>query len=723
MTLECWRVDPQCGARRSQLLRASLLTGLSLAGPLAVGGLALADTGDELATIVITATRAPQSSEELPVSIDRIDQREITQGQMQVNLSETLDTIPGLSVQNRQNYAQDLQLSVRGFGARSQFGVRGVRLYSDGIPGTMPDGQGQFSHFDLGSAQHIEVLRGPFSALYGNSSGGVIAVFTEDGQPGFGLTGTVEAGSLATQRYALKADGDNGGVNYVVDASHFHTDGYRDHSEAERNLFNSKVRFDLDGASKLTLVANAITTPSNQDPLGLTRAQLATDPTQAGVNAVAYNSRKSLDQEQLGAIYERELTTSDTLQATVYSGHRATTQFQAIPASTEGSPNNPGGVIDLDRFFAGTDIHLTDRRELLGGPLQWTAGVSYDNLEEHRKGFTNFIGTELGVEGVLRRHENNRVYDLDEYLQAQWNPIDRWRAIAGVRNSVVEVSDRNLLSVRGNSDSGVRYAAINPVAGIVFRAAPLWHLYGSYGRGFETPTLNDLAYRSTDGSIPGLNLGLKPARSDNYEVGLKAGNPRLHADLAGFFVQTQDELAVQANAAGRSVFENIGETERKGAEAGIDAGFGGGFSSRVAYTYINAVTAQPYTSCAGAPCRGLVIPTGSHLPAVPEDQIYAALNWAYVPRGFTATLEVISRAQIFADDRNSQAAGAYTIANLRFGLAQQTPGWHFTEFARIDNIGNRAYVGSVIVNETNLRFFEPEPGRTFDLMFTVARRD
>ena len=706
------------------MLRNSLLTGLLLAGALAVGGgRALADTGEELATIVVTATRAPQSSEELPVSIDRIDTQAITRGQMQVNLSETLDTIPGLSAQNRQNYAQDLQLSVRGFGARSQFGVRGVRLYSDGIPGTMPDGQGQFSQFDLGSAQHIEVLRGPFSALYGNSSGGVISVFTEDGKPGFGLTGTVEAGSLATQRYALKADGDNGYVNYVLDASHFHTDGYRDHSEAERNLFNGKVRFDLDSASRLTLIANVITTPFNQDPLGLTRAQLAIDPTQAGVNAVAYNSRKSLNQEQVGAIYDRDLSSSDTLQATVYAGHRATTQFQAIPASTEGSPNNPGGVIDLNRFFAGIDLHITDRREVLGGPLQWTAGVSYDNLEEHRQGFTNFIGSELGVEGALRRHENNRVYDVDEYLQGQWDPIDRWRVVAGVRNSVVQVSDHNLMPVSGNPDTGVRYSATNPVAGIVFRAAPLLHLYGSYGRGFETPTLNDLAYRSTDGSIPGLNLGLKPARSDNYELGIKAGNQQLHANLAGFYVQTQDELAVQANAAGRSVYENIGETERKGAEAGIDASLGAGFSSRLAYTYINAVTTQPYTTCVGAPCHGLVIPSGNHLPAVPEDQLYAALNWDYGPRGFTATLEVITRAEIFADDRNSQAAGPYTIANLRFGLDQQSSRWHFTEFARIDNIANRAYVGSVIVNETNMRFFEPEPGRSFDLMFTVAHRD
>jgi iron complex outermembrane receptor protein len=682
------------------------------------------NTTPELSTIVVTATRVPESSANLPVSIDRVDQNQIEQGQMQVNLSETLDMVPGMSVQSRQNYAQDLQLSVRGFGARSQFGVRGVRLYADGITGTMPDGQGQFSNFDLSSAEHIEVLRGPFSALYGNSSGGVIALFTEDGKPGFELTGTAEAGSFDTQRYALKGAGDNGSVNYVVDATHFTTDGYRDHSEAQRNILNSKVRFDLDGDSKLTLVANAIQTPFIQDPLGLTRAQLEQDPTQAGVNALAYNSRKSLDQEQLGVIFDHHFSGNDALEVTTYGGHRATTQFQAIPASTETPPINPGGVIDLNRVYGGVDAHLTDQRALFGRPLQWTVGVSYDDLQEARRGFLNFIGTELGVEGALRRHQHNTVDDIDEYLQARWDPTDRWRLMGGLRNSVVQVSSHDFLAAPGvDPDSGVRYAATDPVAGISFLAAQGLHLYGDYGRGFETPTLNDLAYRSTDGSIPGLNLGLKAARNDNFELGIKAGEHAWRANLAAFYVKTNDELAVQANAAGRSVDENIGKTQRKGLELEGDGAWAGGFSSHVAYTYINAVTAQPYAACVGAPCKPVIIAAGSHLPAVPEDSLYASLTWAYAPRGFSATLETISRAQIFADDRNSQSASGYTVANLRFGFDQRSSRWHFTEFARIDNLTNRSYVGSVIVNETNSRFFEPEPGRTFDLMFTASLRD
>jgi iron complex outermembrane receptor protein len=194
----------------------------------AAGGTSGADA-QPLTQVVVTATRIAQSSFDLPVAVDRVNNQQIREGQLQVNLSESLDEVPGIAVQSRQNYAQDLQLSVRGFGARSSFGVRGVRLYSDGIPGTMPDGQGHFSQFDLSTADHIEVLRGPFSALYGNSSGGVIAVFTQEGKPGVDVQGTTEYGSFNTQRDALQTSGASGPVNYVADLTHFQTDGYRDH--------------------------------------------------------------------------------------------------------------------------------------------------------------------------------------------------------------------------------------------------------------------------------------------------------------------------------------------------------------------------------------------------------------------------------------------------------------------------------------------------------------
>jgi iron complex outermembrane receptor protein len=690
----------------------------------------------ELDSVVVTATRIAEDSRDLPVSVDRIDAQTIRDGQLQVNLSESLMTVPGVSAQSRQNYAQDLQLSVRGFGARSSFGVRGIRLYSDGIPGTMPDGQGQFSQFDLSSADHIEVLRGPFSALYGNSSGGVIAIFTEDAKPGYLVGAAAEYGAFNTQRYAAKTTGDNGLVNYVIDASHFQTDGYRVHSDAERNLFNAKASTSPSDTSKLTIVANAVQTPFVQDPLGLTRAQVAADPTQAGVNAIAYNTRKSLAQEQLGVVYDNKFSPADDVVASVYTGHRTTTQFQAIPQATQqAAPLYPGGVIDLDRAYWGVDLHMSDQRMLGGTPLLLVAGVNYDDLAEARKGYLNYIGTELGVEGALRRDEANNVYDFDQYLQAQWDPTDRWRLVAGVRNNFVEVTSHGHLAVLDAADSEVNYSAVNPVAGVTYRVTSAINAYASYGKGFETPTLNDLAYRSVDGSLPGLNLGLKPARSDNYETGIKAGNDSVRANLAAFYIKTVDELAVLQNLGGRTVDQNIGETNRRGLELAVDAKWAGGFTAQLAYTYIKAIVAQQYFTCITAPCNPLANPTGppppnylpvnegNFLPAVARNSLYMGVSWNYAPLGFSTTLETVARAKIYADDRNTDAAASYWVANLRAGFKQETTHWSFSEFARLDNLANRAYVGSVIVNDANSRFFEPAPGRTAYVMFNAALRN
>ena len=680
---------------------------------------------DQLTDVVVTATRMPERSFDLPASIDRVDGRTLREGQLAVNLSESLVGVPGVSVQSRQNYAQDLQLSVRGFGARSSFGVRGVRLYADGIPGTMPDGQGQFSHFDLESAGRIEVLRGPFSALYGNSSGGVLAIFTEDGPPGVAVEGVAAAGSLGTRRYSLKGGGDSGAINYVAEAGHFETDGYREHSRAERNNANLKLRFTLDGRSTLTLVGNAVETPDVGDPLGLTASQLAADPRQAGTNALLYDTRKSLSQEQLGATLASALTDVNDLSVTVYDGRRRTTQFQAILKSAEANPAHPGGVIDLGRNYRGGDVHVTSRASPGDMPLSLTVGFSYDALEEARRGYLNYVGSQLGVIGALRRDESNRVSAADQYAQLEWQPSARWRAIAGLRYSDIDLRLRDLLAV-ATPVSTIRYEAASPVAGLTFRASPMLNVYASYGRGFETPTLNDIAYRSTDATLPGPNLGLVPARSNNYELGLKAGSERLRVDFATFYIVTRDELAVQANAGGRSVYENIGSTERKGAELGLDARWDHGISARLAYTYIRALTTAPYTSCAGLPCPSpatkIVVPAGSRLPAVPASQLYASLTWRAPVAGFSATAETLGRAQIYADDRNGSAAAGFWAMNLRAGFSQSRGGWTFSETARVDNLADRRYVGSVIVNESNSRYFEPAPGRTAYLLFSAAHR-
>ena len=206
-----------------------------------------------LPEVTVSATRVEREAMDLPVAIDTVDQRAIREANPQVNLSESLGRVPGIAVQNRQNYAQDLQISSRGFGARSTFGVRGIRLLADGIPATMPDGQGQASSFSLSSAQRIEVLRGPFSSLYGNAAGGVVQVFTADGPPDPTFTTSALAGSFGTWKLGAQYGGQHGPLNVMVDGSRFESDGYRDHSSVRRDQANAKFKYDLGASGKLTL--------------------------------------------------------------------------------------------------------------------------------------------------------------------------------------------------------------------------------------------------------------------------------------------------------------------------------------------------------------------------------------------------------------------------------------------------------------------------------------
>src|SRR5258708_31917858 len=237
----------------------------------------LAHSQQAMERLTVTATRVPESGFDVPAAIDMVTASVIREDNPQVNLSEALNRLPGIVVQNRQNYAQDLQISTRGFGARSTFGVRGVRLVADGIPATMPDGQGQAASFDLSSADRIEVLRGPFASLYGNSAGGVVQVFTADGPAVPTLDATFLAGSYGQRRGGLRFRGQSPDLNYSAGASRYETDGYRDHSAARRDQANAKLRYAL-GPGALTAIMSAMDQPDSQDPLGLTPGQFETHP-------------------------------------------------------------------------------------------------------------------------------------------------------------------------------------------------------------------------------------------------------------------------------------------------------------------------------------------------------------------------------------------------------------------------------------------------------------
>jgi iron complex outermembrane receptor protein len=657
-----------------------------------------------LRPIVVTATRTEAEPLDVPASIDRVDSDGIHLSRAQINISESLGGVPGLAARDRQNYAQDVQVSVRGFGARSTFGIRGVRLYVDGIPATLPDGQGQLSHVDLASADHIEVLRGPFSALYGNSSGGVIQVFTEEGHGPPRLKLSVEGGSYGLLRYGAVASGNSGandsGVGYMVSVNQFSTDGWRDHSQTRRGLFNAKLTTRPSDNDKLTLVANRVDMPQAQDPLGLSRAQLTANPRGVDTAATTFDTRKSMDQTQVGLVYDHRVDAANQLQATFYGGQRSTTQFQSIPVAVQANPLHPGGVIDLARNYAGTDLRWTWRSTLAGAPLTVTSGLAYDGLWEDRRGYENFVGTTTGVSGKLRRDESNTVNNFDQYLQTEWRPTDRWTLNAGVRHSRVtfDSQDHYIQGTNPDDSGGARYDGTVPVLGASFAITRGLRLYAAAGRGFETPTLNELSYRP-DGKS-GLNYGLAAARSRSTELGVKSLSETFGEWSAAVFrTGTENEIVTLTSVGGRATFQNAGRTRRDGLELGWSQDWAEHLKARLAYTALDARYRDGTTA-------------GARIPGLAKNSFFAIATWQ-PPTGWRGGAEWRAVSKVYVNDLNSDAAAGYGMASAFGGYLVRVNGWQVEGFARIDNLLNKSYVGSVIVNEGNSRYFESAPGRTW----------
>ena len=664
--------------------------------------MALAATGvaAQHETITVTTTRVPQAGYDLPAAIDAVGARAIREDNAMVNLSEALNRVPGIVVQNRQNYSQDLQISSRGFGGRATFGVRGVRLIADGIPATMPDGQGQAATFDLASADRIEVLRGPFASLYGNSSGGVVQVFTADGPARPVLDAAAFLGSHGLRKGNLQVGGEGGGLNYIANFSRFETDGYRDHSEATREQWNSKLRLAL-GPGRLTLLANGLRQPGTQDPLGLTRAQFEDNPRQADASAITFDTRKSIRQAQGGAVWDADFSACDSFQARVYLGDRKVEQY--LSQAGDG-PLSSGGVVDLDRTFGGAGLRWTHTFIGAAQPLTVSFGIEHDRLEERRRGFVNVAGTT----GALKRDEDDTVSNTDVYVQAEWQVAPRWVVSAGARRSQVRfVSKDHFVAGPNPDDSGaITHTRTTPVAGALFKLDPRLHLYANAGDGFETPTFAELAYRP--GGLTGLNFALAPAKSRHYEVGAKARPASgIRMNVALFHIETRDEIVTNTSSGGRTDFKNASRTSRDGIEAAIDARFAGGFEASLAYTGINARFTETFAS------GGAEIPAGRKLPGVPRSVLFAEGVWRHPRGGFHAAVELRHVARVYVNEANSDAAKGYTIGAIRMGLEQRPGAWRFRQFLRIDNVSDRRYAGSVIVAEARSRFFEPAPGRNW----------
>ncbi|WP_224992774.1 TonB-dependent receptor family protein [Acinetobacter pittii] len=673
----------------------------------------------KLPTLHVEATRTDTTYLQTPASVFRIDAPQVDTSS-QVNLTEVVKGVPSLQLRNRENYAQDLQLSMRGFGARSTFGVRGIRLYVDGIPATMPDGQGQTSNIDLSSLDHVEVLTGPFSSLYGNSSGGTILTTTKEGQGKDSIELSYSGGSHDKSRAGLVLQGgakDANEPSYVISSSYFDTDGYREHSGAEKVLNNAKLSWNLDDGSKINWVTNYVKIHAD-DPQGLTRDQWNANPKQQVPFLKQFNVRKDIEQTQTGVTWSKPINDKNELYAMAYLGNRQVTQYQSIPKSTQdASINHAGGVIDFERDYYGADFRWTGKELLPNTTL--SVGVALDAMDEDRKGFENFNlvngQPSYGVKGNLRRDEDNTLWNIDPYLQASWQFLPTWRLDTGVRYSNVHYKSEDSYLSNGDDSGKTDYNKVLPSTALSWQIIPELMAYVSYAKGFETPTFTEMAYRP-DGKS-GFNFDLTASTSDTYETGLKSQNYLGDFTLAVFQTKTKDDIVSAGSSNGRSTFRNADKTLREGVEFAWNKKLWRDLTATASYTYLDA------TFDADIPALGNIaqIPSGNAIPGIAKNQAYASLAWQ-PSHGLYGGVDVQYMDKVYVNDTNSDAAPSYSVTSANVGYAWVMGDWKVNSFARVDNLFDKNYAGSVIVNDGNGRYFEPANGRNWSAGLRVIKQ-
>jgi len=722
---------------------------------------ALADDVRQLAPTVVTATRVETDSFDLPVSIDIVDSEKIKDSNLAMTLSESLIRVPGITAQNRTSYAQDPQISTRGFGARSAFGVRGVRVLVDGITLSMPDGIAQPGNIDLDTAKSIEIMRGPFSALYGSSSGGILQIRTQDAPkyPEFGASFIY--GSYGTSKESIKLAGTQKGVDYLIDTSHFESDGYRQQSASQKDQATVKLKFSISDDTKATFLVDWLDSKA-QDPLALARSagldkvkisspnsyaisaynscstypcyvnnasnikyySAFSNPNLAPDAAILDNTRVARSNTQIGVNLEHRINDKNTLNIIASAGQRDNTQYLALPITqTAGGfndfePNRERASI-INRHFMNTDFNWTYKDNLFSKPFSATAGLGYGYMNDNRKDINAIAGimSDPSLLAQNNRNENDLAYNMDEYFQGIISPTKDIDFHAGIRHSKVierfkSHNDITAAKVNGN----LNFEGTTPVVGLIWKVTPVFNLYANYGQGFETPTLIETAYNSSINAT-GPNTNLKSSYSDNYELGLKAyvtNNSKFN--LAFFRVDTKREIIIDANST-YTTYQNAPKTNREGFEFSFDSMLPNNFNFYTSYTYLDAKFESQYNSGVGATpdatAAQKIVYSGNTIPGTYKQQLYGELAWKYPAYNFKTAIETRVNSKTYINDVNSDAAPGYGIINFRAGLDQYLASWKVTEFLKVENIFDKNYIGSVRVNDSNYRNFEPAPPRNY----------
>jgi len=636
--------------------------------------------------IVVTATRRGASVRDVARSISVVDKERIQQSTQQLGLDEALAVVPGLYIQNRYNFSGDLRVAMRGFGARSSFGIRGIRVYVDGIPETLPDGQSGVDSIDLGSAQSIEVLRGPSSSLYGNASGGVIAVSSELGETEPYVEGKLAAGEFGFRQYGVKAAGKFNNTDYLVNVSRTELDGFRDNANFRGTQLNGRLGIPLNDSDRLLVAVNLADQPEAQDPGGINAAQVALDRSSARAQNIQFDAGETVKQQRIGFVYDR-VRSAGTL---TLRNHYVWRDF------ANKLPFSGGGAVDLDRSFYGLGAQYT-LGDSLPDAIELSFGIDFDRQDDDRQRFDN----NDGVLGAQTFDQNETVDSTGIFIQGEYQFGDDWSLQAGLRYDELSYDVRDRFLANGDDSGTLDFDEVSPSIGLNHKLAN-GVVFASYSSGFETPTTTELANPDASG---GFNPSLRPQLADNFEVGFKGGDDNLYYEVSVFSIDLEDELIPFELPAfpGRTFYSNAGKSDRTGVETALSWRGDRGLGVDASFTWSNFEFDEFIDDNANDF-------SGNQLPGLPKQFGYLGFNYA-ADNGFSSVFEFVYSGDLYANNANSVKVSSYTTANLRFNFELETGNWTFRPYAGVNNLFDEDYNNNIRINAFGSRFFEPAPGR------------
>lgn len=633
-------------------------------------------------SVTINASRSTEPQLILPLASTKLSLIETQDIRQQLSLQDYLQEVPGLFSLNANNFSQDLRVSIRGFGSRSAFGIRGIKILVDGIPETTPDGQGQIDNLNLAVIKDIEVIRGPSSALYGNASGGVISIQTIDHVKDDFIKGAMTLGSYGFQKFQLLSGFQGRKSTYVFQGSHTKTDGYRDQSGFKNNNINGKMKFHISEKSKLNININYTDSPKAEDAGGLTLDELNTNRRQARQRNVDFKTEEFVSQFKIGGNFNHEFSEKMTLETYGFYSYRDF--YGRLPFEF-------GGIVDLNRnyFGNGSSINVKSTNNQLKLGYDWAI------QNDQRSRFRNLEG-EQGAKtlGQLEKFSTIGFYALNHYT------IDAFLIRMGIRYDANTLKAEDDFLENGDDSGSINLNAFNPSLGVSYKLSSKKIIFTGFSTSFETPALSELSANPSD--IGGFNESLKPQKAQNYEVGYRSLNSKHRFEAVLFYIHTKDDLVPYEleEFPDRTFYRNAGSTNRKGLELSYQRNLTNQLKLSTVYTYSD-FEYDTYSIPSGDF-------KGNALPAIPKHK--ALVSLLYQNERLTVKLEANHIGGLFTNDANLAEVEGYTLANLNFGYKAKLGRLKLSPFLGFNNIFDTTYNDNIRINAFGGRFYEAAPG-------------